>query len=323
MKGWRSRLIAFTFAFKLSLIAVFIYSLIVGLFWPKAQNTKAPAPPMQGQCATATYFASPEAILSALKDGDVEVRRDMFRRLFLRPGITTVYYDYERDREYPERAMDARLQYVHLDDYRAPYVVSVPDAVLTFVRADRPVALVLQREACGWRLCAALSAWLRFEDYPYQNWLEVPELVKPGTHELLLHESTGDASTYVRKACVLKLINGALVPVAEFNEEEIKPVANYRGADWSDVKQRTTTHYSVVSVTDNSAPQLRLDTKSELIKYNGEAPEYTYWLETDGAWHALTKHWRTRPSVRLKQLSEYTERLIWDGQRQRFVAAQD
>jgi hypothetical protein len=325
MKGWRSRLAAFAFGFKVSLIAVFLYSLIVGLFLPKQHNTVAfkPAPSAQAPCSAETYFASPETILAALKDGDVEVRRDMFRRLFLHPGVATVYYDYERDREYPERAMAARLQYIHLDDYRAPYVVNVPEALLTFVRADRPVALVLQRDACGWRLCAALSAWLRFEDYPYQNWLELPELIKSGTHELVLHESTGDASTYVRKARVLKLINGALVQVAEFDEEEIAPVADYRGADWNDVKQRTTTHYTVVPATGKSAAQLRLDTRSELIKYDGAAGEYTYWLETDGAWHALTKHWHTRPAVRLQQLTGHTENLIWDEQRQRFVAAQE
>src|ERR1041384_8267744 len=98
MKGWRSRLAAFAFGFKVSLIAFFLYSLIVGLFLPKQHNTVAfkPAPSAQAPCSAETYFASPETILAALKDGDVEVRRDMFRRLFLHPGVATVYYDYER-----------------------------------------------------------------------------------------------------------------------------------------------------------------------------------------------------------------------------------
>jgi len=320
MKGWRSRLVAFTFGFKVSLIAVFLYSLIVGLFLPKQHSTNAHAPASaatQHQCSAETYFTSPESVLAALKSEDVTVRRDMFRRLLLRPNVATIYYDYERDREYPERAAEARVRYINLDDDAAP------EALLTFVRFEQPVALILKRDECGWQLCAALSAWLRFEDYPYQNWLELPELVKPGTHELLLHESTGDATSYVRKARVLKLLDGALVQVAEFNEEESAPVADYRGADWSDVKQRMTTHYSVVPALAGNVPQLRLETISELIKYDGAAPVYTYWLETDGAWHALARHWRMRPSVRLRQLNAHMSNLIWDEQRQRFVAAQE
>ena len=33
----------------------------------------------------------------------------MFQRLFLRPRVATIYYDYERDLNYPERADRARL----------------------------------------------------------------------------------------------------------------------------------------------------------------------------------------------------------------------
>jgi len=317
MSRWRSRLFAFAVGFTVSLCAVGIYSFIAGLF--KHTPTSAPpaAPIARARCLTEAYFANPEAILAALKSEDVGVRREVFRRLFLRPNVATIYYDFERDREYPERAAEARVRYINLDADAAP------EALLTFVRFEQPVALVLKREECGWQLCAALSAWLRFEAYPYQNWLELSQLIRPGTSELLLHESTGDASNYVRKARVLKLIDGALVQVAEFNEEEIEPVADYHGTDWSDVKQRTTTHYSVVPASAGHAPQLRLETNGELIKYNGAAPVYTYWLETDGAWHALAKHWRLRPSVRLKQLAAHTDNLIWDEQRQRFVAAQE
>ena len=62
---------------------------------------------------------------------------------------------------------------------------------------------------------------------------------------------------------------------------------------------------------------------TDRIKYNGATPVYTYWLETDGAWHALARHWRMRPSVRLRQLNAHMSNLIWDEQRQRFVAAQE
>jgi len=314
MRRWRSRIIAFAFGFTSSLLAVFIYSLIAGLFTSAPHDARPPIVGAQGPCLAEAYFASPEAILAALKSEDVGVRREMFRRLFLRPGATTIYYDYERDREYPARAAEARVRYVNLD------ADAEPEALLTFVRFAQPVALVLKRDTCGWQLCAALSAWLRFEDYPYQDWLELPELFASGTHEILLRESTGDASTYVRKARVLKLSNGTLTQIAEFNEEEIKPVADYHGADWSDVKQREVTRYMVGPVSAHAAPQLRLATTRELIKYSGGAPGYTCWLETDGAWHALARHWRTRPAVRLKALADRIENFVWDEQRRRFIA---
>jgi hypothetical protein len=313
MGRWRSRSIAFAFGFTSSLLAVFIYSLVAGLFTFAPHGTRSPANIVQGPCLAEAYFASPEAILAALKSEDVGVRREVFRRLFLRPGATTIYYDYERDREYPARAAGARVRYVNLDGD------AEPEALLTFVRFAQPVVLVLKRDACGWQLCAALSAWLRFEDYPYQDWFELPELFAAGTHELLLHESTGDASTYVRKVRVLKLFNGTLTQIAEFNEEETRPVADYHGADWSDVRQRETTRYTIMPVWPGEAPWLRLETTRELIKYVGDAPIYTYWLETDGAWHALTRHWHTRPAVRLKLLDADTHNLIWVARRDYFV----
>lgn len=308
MWRWSSRMSAFAFGFTLSLLAVFIYGFLAGLFPfrpPPPADTRGPA-----RCLAEAYFVSPETILAALKSEDVGVRRATFRRLYVRPGVQHVYYDYERDKAYPERAAAAQVRYADLDGDNEP------EALLTFVRFEQPVALVLQRDECGWQLRAALSAWLRTEDYPYQNWLELPTLSKPGEHELLLHESTGDATTYLRKARVLRLLDGALVQVAEFTEEEIKPVAGYRGADWSAVKQRTTTRYTVVPAAAGSAAQLRLDTTDEVIKYDGVAPVYTYWLETDGAWHALAAHWRTRPAERLQLRGTRTTYLDWhEGQR--------
>ncbi len=310
MWRWSSRIGAFTVGFVISLLAVFVYSLLTGLFTFTPQRTTRT--PVSARCMAENYFASPETILGALKSEDVGVRRETWRRLYLRPGVAHVYYDYERDREYPERAAAAQVRYADLDGD------GQLEALLTFVRFEQPAALVLQRDECGWQLRAALSAWLRSEDYPYRDWLEVVELCKPGTHELVLHESTGDAITYVRKARVLKLIDGTLAQVAEFTEEEIKPVAGYRGADWNAVKERTTTRYRAMPATTGRAPLLQLETVDEVIKYEGVAPLYTYWLETDGAWHALAAHWRTRPAERVKLLAMRTEYLSWDGAQQRF-----
>lgn len=306
MRHWRSRLLAFTFAFKLSLIAVFIYSLFAGLFTPPPRTRRAPPPAAQSDCLAEASFTSPETILAALRSEDVGVRRETFRRLYVRPGVADVYFDYERDREYPERVNEARVRYVNLDADREP------EALLTFVRFEQPVALVLKHTACGWQLCGALSAWLRFEDYPYLDWLELPELITPGTHELLVHESTGDASSYVRKARVLKLFGGALVQVAEFTEEEIKPLPDYQAADWSDVRQREVTRYSVARTAKDGAPRLLLEATGEVIRYAGDVPDYNYWLATDGAWHTLThRHWRTRPATRIKLLGTRTQAWRW------------
>ncbi len=318
MRRWRSRIIAFTFGFTVSLCAVFVYSLLAGLLTSKPRSLRAVTPTAQSGCLADAGFASPEAILAALKSDDVGVRRDMFRRLFLRPNVSTVYYDYERDREYPERAARAELRYVNLGDGPEP------EALLTFVRFEQPVALVLQRDACGWQLRAALSAWLRFEDYPYVNWLELPELIAPGTHELLLRESMGDASMYVRKVRVLKLNGGAFTQIAEFAEEEIKRVTDSRAAefykaDWDAVRQRTATRYTLLPASVGIAPRLRLDTSTEVVKYSGSPPVYTYWLETDGAWHVLARHWRTRTAARLKLLDTSAQNFVWDEAHRQFV----
>src|SRR5215813_13539831 len=92
------------------------------------------------------YFNSPEEVLAALKSPEVSVRRNMLGELLLRPEVNTVYYDYERDLNYPERADRARLQYVQLD------ASPEPEALLTFVRFEHPVALVFKKKSCGWQL---------------------------------------------------------------------------------------------------------------------------------------------------------------------------
>ena len=212
MRHWISRLSAFLTGFGLGLVLFLIVSFGLGLLRSHRQTSTRREPPGQHVCGAADSFASPEEILAALKSDDVLVRREVFRRLFLRPGVATTYYDYERDRDYPERAERAGVKYVNLDDQ------SEAESVLTFMRYENPVALILKKEKCGWRLVGALGAWLRFEDYPYQDWLETPETVTRGVHEILLRESTGDATRYARKARLLKLLDGALVQVAEFSE---------------------------------------------------------------------------------------------------------
>jgi hypothetical protein len=314
MRHWKSRLSAFLISFVIGFVLFLIVSFALGFLRSYRQTSIRREPVGQHRCGAVDSFSSPEEILAALKSEDVLVRREVFRRLFLRPGVATTYYDYERDRDYPERAERAEVKYVNLDDQ------SEEEAVLTFMRYENPVALILKKEECGWLPVGALGAWLRFEDYPYQGWLEMPETVTRGVHEILLRESTGDAMRYARNARLLKLMDGALVQIAEFSEESIEPVEHYTEADWSDVKRRDTTrYYSFLPASNGEKAKLRLETQEEIVKYSGSPPAHTYWLETDGAWHVAKKQWRARDAARLRLLDKRTHELVWDEQRKRFI----
>lgn len=315
MRHWKLKLAAFVVGFGLGLALFLLVSLVVGLF---TRNREAATPPGvrpvgQKTCAEALGFASPEEVLAALRHEDVQVRREAFERLFLRPGVATTYYDYERDRSYPERASRAAVKYLDLDGREGD------EAVLTFVRYENPAALILKRDECGWNLAGALSSWLRFEDYPYQDWLETPERGAFGAHDILVRESTGDATRYSRNARLLRLIEGALTEVASFTEESINPVEGYRGADWSDVKLRETTAYTFLRQAEGRPERIRLLTREEVVKYSGVPPSYTYWLETDGAWHTARRQWRERASARQRLLGQQTRELVWDDRQSRFV----
>jgi len=291
---WRSRAVSFTLCFVIgfALAAIALRRTAVSPVFP---------------CVTADRFNSPEEVLAALKNPEVRVRRSMLSRLLLGPDINTVYYDYERDLNYPERADRARLQYVQLDD--SPEA----EAVLTFVRFEHPIALVFKKGTCGWQLVTAVSSWLRFEDYPYENWLSLPETIEPGVHQLLVRDTDGDATSYVRKARLLRLSGNALTQVAEIEEESIEPVSGYNSADWSDTK-----HHRVSNVVFQGG-SIRNEVTEEIIKLNGAAPRYSYWLETDGSWHARESNWSRRPRTRVNVIGVSTEVLVWNPQEGRFV----
>jgi hypothetical protein len=294
---WKSRATAFTICFAIGLAAAFI----VGIFSVLRHRHRQPQTQLT-PCQADDYFNRPEEVLAAIKSDDVDVRRAMFKRLLLRPDISTVYYDYERDLNYPERTDRARIQYVQLDD--------TPDAeaLLTFVRLEHPTALIFSKESCGWKLVTALSSWLRFEDYPYENWLTLPTTIKPGIHELLVRDSNGNATSYVRKARLLRLDHGHLAQILEFDEETLEPVTDYVGADWSDVKLK---HSSDVTFSPGANPTIRIETTSSMIKLRGPIPSYSYWLETDGTWHAAKRNWSARSSQAVKTLGVTREFLIW------------
>jgi hypothetical protein len=304
---WKSRSIAFTVCFAIGFAAAAL-SATLWEFLRRQQSRTAATP-----CATANYFNSPEEVLAALKNPEVEVRRTIFNQLLLRPDLATVYYDYERDANYPERADRARLQYVQLDD--SPEA----EALLTFVRFEHPMALVFKKKSCGWYLVDAVSSWLRFEDYPYDNWFSLPQAIEPGVHQLLVRDSDGDSTSYVRKARLLRLNGDALTQVAEIEEEAIEPVSGYVGSDWSEVKRHRVNKYSFVDGRAFQGACITNEVTEEIIKLNGAAPRYSYWLETDGSWHAGQSNWSRRPATRVKLEGVSTKVLLWSSPEGRYV----
>jgi hypothetical protein len=307
---WKSRIIAFIVCFAVGFLAASIVAALLSLFSNK-QNEQSGT--TTSPCATADYFSSPEEVLAALKSPEVEVRRTIFNRLLRRPDVSTVYYDYERDLNYPERADRAQLQYVQLDDSQEA------EALLTFVRFERPLALVFKKKSCGWQLVAALSSWLRFEDYPYEDWLSLREAIEPGIRQLLVRDSYGDSTSYVRKARLLRLKGDLLIQVAEFEEEAIEPVGGYDGADWSDVKRHRVSRCIFSYERDGEGANIMNEVTEEVIKLNGAPPQYSYWLETDGSWHARQSNWSRRPATRVKLLNVSREVFVWNSQEGRFV----
>lgn len=303
---WKSRLTAFTICYVVGLAAAFI---IAGLLRQRHQQPQIQLTP----CQLDDYFNRPEEVLTAIKSDEVDVRREMFKRLLLRPDISTVYYDYQRDLNYPERPDRARLEYVQLDD------TPETEALLTFVRLEHPMALVFSRESCGWKLVAALSSWLRFEDYPYDNWLTLPTTLKPGIHELLVRDSNGDATSYVRRARLLRLDRGHLAQIAEIDEEILEPVEEYAGHDWTDVKRKQSSYVTFSLAPAGANPVIQIETTKSLIKLRGPIPSTNYWLETDGTWHAKKRNWSARSSQLLEVLGVTNESLVWSGSEGRFV----
>ena len=143
--------------------------------------------------------------------------------------------------------------------------------------------------------------------------------VEPGVRQLLIRDSYGDASSYVRKARLLRLNGDALIQVAEIEEEAIEPVSGYDGPDWSDLKRHRINRYSFAYEREGEGANIRSEVTEEIVKLNGAAPQYSYWLETDGSWHARESNWSRRPATRVNLLGVSTEVLFWNSQEGRFV----
>lgn len=301
---WKSRVAALLFGFAFGGAVVLVVNLIAEFFKDKQQDVRAAN---WFRCERESTFKNIDEIIAALKSDDLSVRREVRKKLFVRPILQTTYFDYERDINYPERAENISLQFVQLDGDRRQ------ETIIRFARLENPVAIVLEEGACGWEVIGTFSAWLRNEDYPYKDWLELRETVKEGVSEILLRDSTGDSTSYFRKVRLLKLIDGGFKQVAEFEEENIEPFENYYGGDWSDVKLR---HKSEVSFDKNGL--IKIKVIQEQIKYEGTPSTKLFFSESDGAWHTTRRHWHTREFRQLKAIDEKVTTLIWDDKRLEF-----
>jgi hypothetical protein len=309
-RKFKGRLAAFALSFALGLALAVLSNVPV-----RREEARVKVNEQSSPCGAGDTFDSPEEVAAALRSEDVGVRREMFRRLFVLPGLLTAYYDYERDRDFPERAERLQLRRVNLD--------RVPDdeALISFVRVESPVAVVLKRQPCGWRAVAAVSSWLRFEDYPYEDWLETPEAIEAGRHVLLVRDSEGDATRYTRRARLLSLAGDHLEQVGEIEEESIAPVVGYDAADWAEVKQRRRASVEFTPPCVGAPARLRVERREEVVRYVGVETTNVYWREGDGAWHRSRGHWRTRQSLPVRPAAVSVEEFQWSEEKGRFVKA--
>jgi hypothetical protein len=293
---WKSRVTALFIGFVVGVAIVFVFSFLMSFFENKTQDIQS-TPPVKCEAS----FKSIDEIIAALKSDDVSVRRGVHRKLFVRPALQTTYFDYERDNEYPERAENVSWQLAQLNDGKA-------EAVIRFARLENPIAVVLREDDCGWFVIAVFSSWLRFDDYPSNDWFELKETIERGVFEILLRESTGDAVSYVRKVRVLKLIGDHFKQIAEVEEERIQPFENYYGKDWSNVKL-----ISQSKLDFENPGRIKINTTEEQIKFEGEPSSQLFFSETDGTWHAKRKHWRTRNFKQMKLIEKKTGVMVWDN----------
>ena len=73
--------------------------------------------------------------------------------------------------------------------------------------------------------------------------------------------------------------------------------------------------------SDGTPARLRVEYKTELVRYSGVEPLNVYWREGDGVWHQAQRHWRARACTVIKPASSSEEQFTWSEQKSRFVPA--
>jgi hypothetical protein len=138
---------------------------------------------------------------------------------------------------------------------------------------------------------------------------------------LLVRDSTGDATRYTRRARLLRLVSDRLEQVAEIEEEATEPVTGCAGADWPQVKRRREASYAFTPECGDAPARLRVEYKTELVRYWGDKPLNAFCFEGDGVWHQARRHWRRRTFTILEIEPKVEEQFTWNDQKNRFVQA--
>lgn len=302
-KGFYSRIFAFTFCFMLgSLLAILFIKT------PDRLKTVIKEPVKLENTSFRKAYPSPEHIVSLITHPEPIIRRGIYQELFLRPKKDNIYYDYQRDIEYPERADNVKLEYVKLDKISET-------AVIKFVHLGNPSAIILQKQINGWVVIDCLSSWEKSFDNNLDSWLQTVSLIEPNIYEILVREVITDASSYHSQLSIFKLINNQLKKVGELPELVVKQHPNNK-EDWADIKNLTVTTYQK---PNSSNPNFLLNIKQEIIHYIGEVPEYIYWSDIDNSWHTAKQHWHNRAYKVLEVIDQKEVVLRWNSEKQYFV----
>lgn len=291
MQTWKMRLIGCIAGFSIGWLMFVLYQTLAGFFtFNSPQPQPHPRVVIPHSENSRVCFSNPEVIISAIKSDDVAIRREMYCKLRSFPPHQTVYYTYDRDEQFPEKAERIDLEYLNLDSSQED------EAVISFLKSETPMVVVLKKQSCGWDVMATLRLPFVSGDFFSESWIAFPCLIENGIHEILVRESSTDATHYVRTVHILKLMDGRLQSILEFEEESLESKPDYVGPDWSDCKQKKLTDYFTSSDAQGNTRFLDLKTTVETVHFHGAVPVYTYWKESDQTLHSLKIHWRKRAS---------------------------
>lgn len=308
MKIWKwfyPRLLTFSICFTLGVIAV----LIMLSSTTKQVNLSSSTKPIVEQSQLVKTYQNPEYIIKLITSSEPIIRRNIYKELFLAPKKTNIYYDYQRDLEYPERADNVNLQYVNLDKDNKK------EAIITFNHLRTPTAIIMQKQNEGWIVVDTLSALGQMADTKLEDWLQTVSLIEPNSCELLIKKAAEDNSSYHSEFHILKLINGQLAKVGVIPIEDIQPYLNNQ-SNWQDIKHLTKTTYKI---STNLLATITLSTNDSIVEYDGTIPKYTHWSDIDNSTHAYNGNWYNRSYHVLYFHEDRQNILEWDSQQQKFV----
>lgn len=319
MKIWQSfysRLLAFSITFTSSTLLVSLFVTSVNRINIQESNLHQPTRIVpshtEGKPATKTAtknYHSPEFVISLISHSEPIIRQEIFRELFLRPTKNNTYYDYQRDLDYPERADNITLDYVQLDKAQPKA------AIIKFIHLGMPSAIVMQKQQEGWIVLDTFSAFGKFWENNYTDWLRTESLIETGVCEILIKEATSDNSSYSSKLVIFKLIDNKLTKVGEILVEQVLP----RYTNNKYIPNEKLLSYISYQAIYQPIPCIKLTQEHSIIEYIGEISTHKYWSDIDLCWHTAKQHWHNRPYKTTESISFSQRFLQWDNEKKLFV----